>query len=164
MVEQIRKDYAERKIEQEPFVFVKNDSGTYGLAVIRVASGKDVKEWNNKARKKMKAAKGGLEVQQVIVQEGIPSAVRSDGITAEPVIYTVGCDLAGGFLRTHAEKDATESLNSPGAVFKKLCVSDLQTSLTNSPLENVYGWSARLGLLAIAHEARDLKANFLGMK
>ncbi len=105
----------------------------------------------------MKAAKGGREISQVIVQEGIPSRVRSEGFSAEPVIYMVGTELAGGFLRTHGEKGATDSLNSPGAVYRRLCVSDLNVSLEGSPLENVYGWTARLGLLAIAMEAQELK-------
>ena len=164
MIESLKKDYQDRKIEEAPFVFIKNNSGTYGLAVIRVGSGKDVLEWNYKSRKKMKAAKGGRDVEQVIIQEGIPSHVKSEGSTAEPVIYMIGKDLAGGFLRTHSEKNETESLNSPGAVYKRLCVSDLNVSLEPSPLENVYGWSGRLGLLAIALEARELGAQFAGFQ
>lgn len=164
MISNLKTEYQKRNIQSEPFVFVKNNAGTYGLAVLRVGSGAEMKELNYKSRKKMKAAKGGREVSEVIIQEGIPSRVLSDGITAEPVIYMIGCELAGGFLRTHAEKNATESLNSPGAVFKRLCVSDLNVSLEGHPLENVYGWSARLGLLAIALEAREMNVEFKGFK
>jgi glutamate--cysteine ligase len=162
MIESISQEYSRRGIQSKPFVFVKNNSGTYGLAVIRVSSGKEILEWNYKSRKKMKAAKGGRSVEEVIIQEGIPSVVTSEGLTAEPVIYMIGCELAGGFLRTHSEKDATESLNSPGAVYRKLCVSDLQTALQGALLENVYGWSARLGLLAIAFEAKEMGIEFKG--
>lgn len=164
MIDHLRTEYKKRGIDQEPFVFVKNNAGTYGLAVIRVGSGKEVKEWTYKSRKKMKAAKGGRDVEEVIIQEGIPSVVQADAATAEPVIYMIGCDLAGGFLRTHAEKDATESLNSPGAVYKRLCVSDLAINTPGCPQENVYGWTAKLGLLAIAQEAEELHAVFKGYK
>jgi glutamate--cysteine ligase len=108
----------------------------------------------------MKAAKGGRDVEEVIIQEGIPSVVKADSASAEPVIYMVGCELAGGFLRTHAEKSSTESLNSPGAVYKKLCVTDLTDDRTNCPNENVYGWSAKLGLLAIGLEAQEMKVQY----
>jgi glutamate--cysteine ligase len=162
MISALRADYSKRGIDQEPFVFVKNNSGTYGLAVIRVGSGAEIKDWNYKSRKKMKAAKGGRDVEEVIIQEGIPSRVQAEGFTAEPVIYMIGCELAGGFLRTHAEKSSTDSLNSPGAVYKRLCVSDLNVSLQGSPLENVYGWTARLGLLAIGMEAQQMGAQFFG--
>lgn len=162
MLARLKTEYQKRGINQEPFVFVKNNAGTYGLAVIRVGSGAEVKEWSYKSRKKMKAAKGGRDVEEVIIQEGIPSVVEADGASAEPVIYMIGSDLAGGFLRTHAEKSSTESLNSPGAVYKRLCVSDLAINTPGCPQENVYGWTAKLGLLAIAHEARELGATFKG--
>ncbi len=164
MIERLKSAYSKRGISQEPFVFVKNNAGTYGLAVMRVGSGAEVRSWSYKSRKKMKAAKGGRVVEEVIIQEGIPSIVQADGATAEPCIYMIGEQLAGGFLRTHSEKNSTESLNSPGAVYKRLCVSDLPVNVSGCPLENVYGWSAKIGLLAIALEARELKAQFKGYK
>ncbi len=157
---QLKVKYAAEKISQDPFCFVKNNSGTYGLGVIKVNSANEIKEWTYNARKKMKAAKGGKSIEQVIIQEGIPSVVTSDKASAEPVIYMIGCELAGGFLRTHAEKSSTESLNSPGAVYKKLCVTDLYDKRSQCPRENVYGWSAKLGLLAIGLEAKDMNIDF----
>lgn len=164
MIARLKLEYQKRGITQEPFVFVKNNAGTYGLAVIRVGSGAEVKQWSYKSRKKMKAAKGGRDVEEVIIQEGIPSIVEADGASAEPCIYMIGSDLAGGFLRTHSEKSSTESLNSPGAVYKRMCVSDLAINTKGCPQENVYGWTAKLGLLAIAHEAQELGATFKGYK
>jgi glutamate--cysteine ligase len=162
MIARLKVDYEKRGIKDEPFVFVKNNSGTYGLGVMRVANGAEVKELNYKTRKKMKAAKGGREVEEVIIQEGVRSIVRSDGVTAEPTLYLLGCQLAGGFLRTHAEKDETESLNSPGAVYKRLCVSDLKISVEGHPLENVYGWIAKIGVLAIGREAAEMRVHYNG--
>lgn len=159
-LQNLKVKYAAEKINQEPFCFVKNNSGTYGLGVIKVNSAQEIKEWTYNARKKMKAAKGGRDIEQVIIQEGIPSVVRSEESSAEPVIYMIGCELAGGFLRTHAEKSSTESLNSPGAVYKKLCVTDLYDDRARCPRENVYGWSAKLGLLAIGLEAQQMQIEF----
>ncbi|MBY0554302.1 glutamate--cysteine ligase [bacterium] len=160
-LKKLKVKYAEEKITQEPFCFVKNNSGTYGLGVVKVNSAQEIKEWTYNARKKMKAAKGGKDIEQVIIQEGVPSIITSDDhASAEPVIYMVGCELAGGFLRTHAAKSSTESLNSPGAVYKKLCVTDLNDDRAKCPRENVYGWSAKLGLLAIGLEAKDMNVQF----
>ena len=151
--------------DYEPFCFVKNDAGTYGLAVVQVQSGQEILNWNNKARKKMKAAKGGNAVSDIIIQEGIPTVYKdSDGASAEPCIYLIGNQLVGGFLRTHAEKGPLESLNSPGAVFKKLCMADLVADMPDCPMENVYGWAAKLGALAIAMEARAADVDFKGYK
>lgn len=164
MLAHLKQEYQKRGITQEPFVFVKNNAGTYGLAVIRVGSGAEVRQWSYKSRKKMKAAKGGRDVEEVIIQEGIPSIVQAENASAEPVIYMIGCELAGGFLRTHSEKNSTESLNSPGAVYKRLCVSDLAVRAEGCPQENVYGWSAKLGLLAIALEAQEMGVGFKNFK
>lgn len=164
MIANLKNEYAKRGIQQEPFVFVKNNAGTYGLAVIRVGSGDEVRSWSYKSRKKMKAAKGGRDVEEVIIQEGIPSIVKSENASAEPVIYMIGSHLAGGFLRTHQEKGATDSLNSPGAVYKRLCVSDLAVKPEGCPQENVYGWAAKLGLLAIGMEAKEMGVEFPGYK
>jgi glutamate--cysteine ligase len=155
MIDDLLVEYKKRGIELSPTVFVKNNSGTYGLGVTKVVSGDDVRTWNNKSRKKMKAAKGGGGIASVIVQEGVPSMVTSDGATAEPAIYMLGCKLAGGFLRAHEKKAADESLNSPGAVYKRLCVSDLRVNVEGHPMENVYGWVARLSLLAVSQEMKS---------
>jgi glutamate--cysteine ligase len=156
LLKSLKNDYVKRGWTQEPFAFVKNNAGTYGLAVVKVEKGQDVLDWSYKARKKMKAAKGGRDVEEVIIQEGIPSVVEQDGVVAEPVIYMIGSELAGGFLRTHGEKSSTESLNSPGAIYKKLCVSDLELRPEGCPKENVYGWTSKLGALAITMEAKDM--------
>jgi len=156
MLARQREIQAKYDVKNPPFFFVKNNAGTYGLGVVQVHSGDDVRQWNYKSRKKMKAAKGGRDVEEVIIQEGVPTAVLAEGgITAEPAIYMIGCRLAGGFLRTHKEKGPEESLNSPGAVFQKMCVSDLEINIEGCPTENVYGWIARLSFLAIAQEAKN---------
>jgi glutamate--cysteine ligase len=154
-------DYKELNIQEKPFCFIKNNAGTYGLAVLQVHSGKEILDWNSKTKKKMKAAKGGREVTELIIQEGIPTRfTEKDGGSAEPCIYMVGCGLVGGFLRTHSEKGPDESLNSPGAVYKKLCMSDLQVDQKGCPMENVYGWAAKMGTLAVALEAQALSVEF----
>ena len=140
---------------KDPFVFIKNNSGTYGLGILRAESGEDIRNLNYKSRKIMKATKGGgKQVSEVIIQEGISSSIFSDEEIAEPTLYVVGNKLIGGFLRAHRKKGPKENLNSPGAIYKRLCVSDLQIDRMGSPMENVYGWMARLGSLAIAHEIK----------
>lgn len=160
VLDRTQKKYDEYGIKEKPFAFVKNNSGTYGLGVIQVNSAEEAAQLNYKSKKKMKAAKGGREVDEVIIQEGVPSIVKSENSTAEPTLYMLGCQLAGGFLRTHKEKSERESLNSPGAVYMRLCVSDLEINAEGKPLENVYGWIARLGVLAIGRETRSMGVSY----
>ena len=135
-----------------PFVFLKNNAGTYGLGMTALSSPEDIDHWNYKVRKKMKAGKGGNVVTELIIQEGIASHLEKEGAVAEPVIYMIGPHLTGGFLRAHKEKGRRDNLNSPGAVYRSLCVSDLELEVAGKPMENVYGWIAHLGALALTYE------------
>lgn len=149
----ISAEYKKRSIDYPPFVVVKNNAGTYGLGVVTVRSGEEVKNWTYKARKKMKATKGGGGIDDVIIQEGIPSVIKTDqNETAEPVVYMIGSELAGGFLRVNAEKGPDENLNAPGSVYKRMCLSDLRIDYSKVPMENVYGWICKVAAMAVAQE------------
>ncbi len=152
VIEKTKKKYSQYGIDEKPYVFIKNNSGTYGLGVLEAGSGDEIRTLNYKSRKKLKAAKGGGGISEVIVQEGIPSVLTEDEAIAEPVLYMMGDELAGGFLRTHEKKNSYQSLNSPGAVYKRLCLSDLKVRAEGCISENVYGWLAKTGLLAITRE------------
>lgn len=155
--DKLGKEYREKGVEAEPYFFVKNSFGTYGLGVVEVKKPEDILTWNYKARKKMKATKGGGRFNSVIIQEGIPTALEVNGAPAEAVIYLLGCGLAGGFLRTNERKGDLDSLNAPGAVFKRMCFSDYEFQKENKILENVYGTVARLGALALSIEIQNTK-------
>ena len=155
----IYKNILYKQNEQKPFLFLKNNSGTYGLGMTTITSSKDIEHWNYKIRKKMKATKGGGKVTELIIQEGIASHIKKEGFVAEPVIYCVGPHLTGGFLRTHKKKGARDNLNSPGAVYRTLCISDLEIEVEGKSMENVYGWIAKLGCLSLSYELKPLFKN-----
>ncbi len=136
----------------KPFVFLKNNSGTYGLGITRISCAEDIDHWNYKIRKKMKASKGGRKLTELILQEGIVSHLKTEGLVSEPVLYFIGEKVIGGFLRAHKHKGATDNLNSPGAVYRTLCISDLEIEVEGKVLENVYGWIAHLSALAVTFE------------
>jgi glutamate--cysteine ligase len=159
-IDKLQEHYRLERNCSDPVVFIKNNRGTYGMGILSVRSGEELKKLTSGERKKMGYSKGGETTHEVIIQEGIPTSLQTDGDTAEPVIYLIGNELAGGFMRTHKEKGVTENLNSPGAVFKRLCMSDLMINIEGSTLENVYGWVARLNALAIAQEGLAVGARY----
>jgi glutamate--cysteine ligase len=159
--------FEKRSIRQKPFVFVKNNAGTYGIGVMVVRSAAEILEMNRRTKNKMSVGKNKRLIESVIVQEGIPTATLVQRLAAEPVIYLMGCDLIGGFLRTNTERGTEDNLNSQGMVFKKLCMSDLkredvETELDSDgdsepTLELVYGAVARLSALATGKELAALR-------
>ena len=118
--------YDKYKITRKPFVFVKNNSGTYGMGIMVVHSAEEVRTMNRRTKHKMSVGKNKMPIHSVAVQEGVPTATLVDRLAAEPVIYLYGTELIGGFLRTNTEKGDEDNLNSQGMVFKMLCMSDLR--------------------------------------
>ncbi len=162
MLIKIRAKYAEYGINQEPFVIVKADAGTYGMGIMTVKSADEVKGLNRKARNKMSVVKEGLAVSEVIVQEGVYTFENINESVAEPVVYMMDHFVIGGFYRVHTSRGLDENLNAPGAhfvplAFEKPCsLPDCKDSPEALPNRfYAYGVVARLALLAAAVEIQE---------
>lgn len=115
-----RAKYAEYGITEEPYVVVKADAGTYGMGIMTVKSGEEVVNLNRKQRNKMSVVKEGLEVSDVIIQEGVHTFESIDEAVAEPVVYMIDRYVVGGFYRVHTGRGRDENLNAPGMHFVPL--------------------------------------------
>ena len=121
ILDELRAEYKESGIEYEPYLFLKSNSGTYGMAVMSVSDGEGVKALNSEGRKRMRVSKGGKPVRDIVIQEGIPSSIKlGSGASAEPVIYLVEARAVGGFLRVNRTKNALENLNTRGMEFSEM--------------------------------------------
>ena len=119
MLDRLKDKYQAFSIKEKPYLFLKNNSGTYGLGILNIHDPQDLNHWTYKSRKTMKASKGETRLNQIIIQEGVPTTLySSDNSIAEPVVYMIGCQTAGAFLRSHKKKNSKTNLNSPGAVLK----------------------------------------------
>lgn len=161
MLERLVIKHAEYGVKDTPFVFVKSNYGTYGLAVMTALSGKDFLEKIKKERKKMIKGKGGVKVTEVIVQEGVPTADFHEGCPVEPVIYLIGGNPVGGFYRVHCERTERENLNVPGMTFSTICFHQLENkkpafvdiaSCSDAVMMRVWGTLGRLASLAVGYE------------
>ncbi|MCY4321054.1 MAG: glutamate--cysteine ligase [Bdellovibrionaceae bacterium] len=159
VLESLKKSYQNFSVKEKPYLFLKNNSGTYGMGIINIHESEELNHWSYKSRKKMKASKGETNIKELIIQEGIPTALLSkDNKSSEPVIYMIGSQVAGGFLRSHKTKGHKTNLNSPGLVFKRLCMSDLEIKMKGLAMENVYSWLAKIGSLALLQEMKNYKS------
>ena len=92
-------------IKHEPNIFIKSNSGTYGMAVLNIKDVESIILMNASNRKRLRVTKGGKPVRE--------------GYFAEPVIYLVDDEVAGGFFRVNSEKNENENLNSKGMQFEE---------------------------------------------
>lgn len=161
---ELEKKYQQYKIPHQPFLIVKADAGTYGMAVMTVRNVDELKSMNRKQRTKMSTIKGGQPVNRVIIQEGVYTfeTFGAEQAVAEPVVYLWGSCVVGGFYRVHKDKSVDENLNSPGMEFQPLAFAET----CNQPREELdpdacpnrfytYGIVAKLSMLAAAREMKE---------
>jgi len=162
LLAKISAKYKQYGVDQEPFVIVKADAGTYGMGIMTVKSPEDVRDLNRKQRNKMSVVKEGLQVSEVIIQEGVYTFESINDAVAEPVVYMMDHFVVGGFYRVHTGRGVDENLNSPGMHFVPLafeaCCSlpDINRAPDATPNRfYAYGVVARLALLAAAIELEE---------
>lgn len=164
LFDEVKKKYAEYNIPHQPFLIVKADAGTYGMAVMTVRNIDELKSMNRKQRTRMSTIKGGQPVHKVIIQEGVYT-FETFGPTqavAEPVIYLFGNSVIGGFYRVHQDRGVDENLNSPGMKFEPIAFAQPchqpREELEPDACPNrfyTYGIVAQLSMLAAAREIKD---------
>ena len=157
----IRKKYKEYGIGEKPFVVVKADNGTSGLAITTVRDTKELEELTGKGNLQMSAVKGGsTPVRDVIIQEGVLTNERIEAAVAEPVVYMMDRYVVGGFYRVHAQRRTDENLNAPGAGYVPLAFAE-STRLPQPGAKPgasapnrfyMYGVIGRLAMLAASYE------------
>lgn len=149
-IQQIKHKYHNLGIDREPVVFIKNDSGTYGLGILSVRSGEELLSLSNRKMRKLMYSKGGVEVENFLIQEGIPTRLETaDGGPVEPVVYLVDGQAASWFYRINEKKSDIDNLNSPSASFESY------TDVGHLYGENAHGWHAlvaELSMLAMGKE------------
>ena len=166
LLAEIQKKYQENTISCKPFIIVKADAGTYGMAVMTVRSVDEMRLLNRKQRTSMSKTKSGQPVHRVIVQEGVYTFETwgKNNAVAEPVVYLWGQRVVGGFYRVHKERGVDENLNAPGMHFEPLafattCHQPKQVSELDECHNRFYAYGvvARLSMLAAAREMLEQK-------
>jgi glutamate--cysteine ligase len=169
LLKRIKVKYNEYGIQEQPFVMVKADAGTYGMGIMSVKDASEVRDLNRKERNKMSVVKEGLEVTEVIIQEGVYTFEHVHDAIAEPVIYMMDHFVVGGFYRVHTQRGNDQNLNAPGMHFVPL---EFEAPCTMPNEEGkpdcmpnrfyTYGVIARLAMLAAALELENNKSGANG--
>ena len=163
----IKAKYARYGVTEPPFAIVKADAGTYGMGIMTVRDASEVKGLNRKQRNKMAVGKEGLQVTEVIIQEGVHTFETIEGNVAEPVVYMIDRYVVGGFYRVHAERGADENLNAPGSSFVPLAFAEanqlprpgVKPGASAPNRFYMYGVIARLGMVAASYELEATDPN-----
>ncbi len=160
---EIQTKYTEHGIDDKPFIFIKANSGTYGLGVLPIESPEQVLTLNSRKRNDLSRDKAAQEVTRFILQEGVPTIHRIEENPSEVCVYQIDNNLVGGFYRYHTGKGSRENLNSPGGMaFQKMCPhldkygKDCGVE-HNLNIFDIYRILARIAGVAATREIKDLE-------
>jgi glutamate--cysteine ligase len=109
--------YAEHGIEGEPVLFVKNDSGTYGLGIIEIRSGEELLNLSKRKVNRLTYGKGGKDAVDFLLQEGVPTDLKMADSVIEPCFYGAGGHGCSAFYRANDKKGVNANLNTPSTRF-----------------------------------------------
>ena len=159
----IQAKYTEHGINEKPFIFIKSDSGTYGLGVIPIENPQQILELNRRKRNDLERGKGGSTPNRFLLQEGVPTIHGIEGSPCEVCVYQIENNLVGGFYRYNSGKGSRENLNSPGGMgFQKMCPhldkygKDCGIA-HNMNIFDIYRILARIGSIAAGMEIQELE-------
>ncbi|VWX34735.1 Glutamate--cysteine ligase [Limnobacter sp. 130] len=157
-----RLKYAEYGIDEQPYVVVKADAGTYGMGIMTVKDASEVVGLNRKQRNKMSVIKEGMQVSDVIIQEGVHTFENIEDAVAEPVVYMIDRYVVGGFYRVHTGRGRDENLNAPGMHFVPLafetpCNTPDCSDRPDAAMNRFYAYGV-IGRLAALAASQELEA------
>ena len=122
LFEDIKSKYSEHNVDSKPFIFIKADSGTYGMGVVPIEDPEQILELNRKKRNDLLRGKDAQTITHFLLQEGVPTIHRIEENPCEVCLYQIDNNFVGGFYRYHTNKGSRENLNSPGGMtFQKMC-------------------------------------------
>ncbi len=168
LFEEIQNKYREHNVDSKPFIFIKSDSGTYGMGVVPIESPEQILELNRKKRNDLLRGKDAQTITHFLLQEGVPTIHRLEENPCEVCLYQIDNNFVGGFYRYHTNKSSRENLNSPGGMtFQKMCPhldkygKDCGTE-HNLNIFSIYRILGRIAGAAAGKEIMELDSRFRG--
>jgi len=159
MLTKVRRKYKEYGINEKPFVVVKADNAS-GIGILTLRDVKELDDPERMARARTGLVREGQQLDEVIIQEGVPTYERINDAVAEPVVVMIDRYVVGGFYRVHADRGVDENLAAPGARYLPLAFSGSSQlprpgAKPGASAPNrfyMYGVIGRLAMLAAAYE------------
>ena len=155
----VRRKYKEYGINEKPFVVIKADNAS-GIGVLTVRDVRELDDPERLAQARGALVREGQILDEVIIQEGVPSCERINEAVAEPVVVMIDRYVVGGFYRVHAHRGVDENLSVPGSSYLPLAFASSSQlpkpgAKPGASAPNrfyMYGVIGRLAMLAAAYE------------
>ncbi len=143
IIEEVQERYEYYGLPKTPSVFVKNDRGTYGLGILTVTAGTDLIGMSKRKLGRLTYGRGGQEVEDFVLQEGVPTCQMMGEAVGESVLYCTNGTAQGAFIRLNHKYSDGANLNTPSSEYVPLSLDTLPA---------IHRIVAELSMLAVADE------------
>ena len=126
------------------------------MGIITLKRGDDIFTLNKKARNNVKSIKHGIDNNEIIIQEGVPTTLEFEGYPAEQMFYCVNGEIIEPIVRYNTIKNDKDSLNSKGMNFSN--INSNKWSESELTAESI---AVKLALLAVAKECSMISRDTL---
>ncbi len=156
LLQNLEQKYREYKINQRPSVQIVNNMGTYGMGMLSIQSTKELSDLYFKKKAKKLNGKSQSVINEVLIQEAVPARPLFNRFVGETVIYLLGNEIVGGYIRNYTDKTAKNILSSREFLFQPMVLtrgtSAKVKKQTDKTLGLLYQNLSRLGGLAAGYE------------
>ncbi len=159
-LEHLRLKYEEHGIEGDPLLFIKNDSGTYGLGIIEISSGDELLHLSKRKVNRLTHGKGGQDPEDFLIQEGVPTSLTLGDAVIEPCFYGAAGYACSSFYRANDKKGVNANLNTPSTEF--ISSVELHRRGGRDILDAAGAWHslvAEIAILAMGAELVELQVH-----
>ncbi len=147
--------YDEHGIDANPSLFMKNDRGTYGLGILRIDRAEEILNLSKRKMNRLTYGRGGVQAEDFLLQEAVPTHLLSDGAVIEPVGYGVNGLVLSWFHRMNRKHGPLDNLNTPSTSFILDSELDEESSQNILSRRFLHRTLAEISMIAMTLEAAN---------
>jgi len=156
LLQNLEQKYREYNVNQRPAVQIVNNSGTYGMGMLSIQSTRELSDLYFKKKAKKLNGKSQSVINEVLIQESVPVRPLFNKFVGETVIYLLGNEVIGGYIKSYTDKTAKNILSSREFLFQPMVLTHgtgaKVKKQTDKTLGLLYQNISRLGGLAAGYE------------
>lgn len=156
ILQSVGQKYDQYHVQSSPSVLISNNTGSFGMGMLSIKSTKELSELYYKKKTKKSATKSQSVMNDVLVEEAVPTRPLFKKYDGETVIYLIGGEILGGYIKTYSEKITNNMISTRNALFQPLSLNGGTTfkiqKQSDRTLGLVYQNLSRIGGLTIGYE------------
>lgn len=161
LLDNLKNKYSKYQIPSSPSLTVQSNSGTSGTGMVTIRSVDDLIQLHQFKKQKKSAGKSQM-IDDILIKEEIAVQPLFKEIVGEAVVYLIGNEVAGGYIKTYCDKATKDLSTSRKYLFQSLCLSSGShrhpKKRADKKLGLLYRNLSKIGGLAVGYAIDQVRA------